>query len=134
MSIELKKRWKGSMTVEIAALFPVIALTFVLSIWGGFYFYDKSIISACAYETAAVGSVMAREDEWITSEALEQEFQERVQGKCIMLTNIETKVQLLEDVVIVEADARKRNMHISVRQTAAITKPEEYVRKRIWFR
>ena len=120
---------EGSITVEVTCLLPIIALTFVFSVWGSFYFYDKNILSACAYETAVVGSTKARMEEELTEEELRQIFEERIDGKCILFSDVVCRVQVSEEMMIVQATARRRNMQTSVIHTSPVTEPEVYIRK-----
>ena len=57
----LAGEFSGMITVEMTYIVPVILLIFFLSIMGIFYFHDKEVIAACAYEAAVVGSAKARE-------------------------------------------------------------------------
>lgn len=125
----MRGSYKGSITIETTCLLPLIALVFVFCVWGSFYYHDKNILSACAYETAVVGSTKAREKESITEDILEEAFLESTSGKCILFSEIEVSVQIREDAVIVNASGRRREMRTSVRHMAAITTPEEYIRK-----
>lgn len=120
---------KASFTVEIACLLPVFALIFVFSVWGAFYYHDKNILSACAYETAVVGSTRLRQKEEVTVSELETEFQERIKGKCILFENVQVSVQIGEEQIVVQAYARRREMGVKVIHTAAVTEPEDYIRK-----
>jgi Flp pilus assembly protein TadG len=46
------KRYKGSQTVEMAIIFPVILLTVALIIFWGFYIHDATKLQAAAYSRA----------------------------------------------------------------------------------
>lgn len=125
----MKRRYKGSYTIEMALLLPVIALVFVVSVWGGFYYHDKNILSSCAYEIAVVGSTKVREEDAVTEEELKRAFSEKIAGKCILFSDIGVSVHLGEKSVEVEAIGTRRNMRTSVRHSAAVTEPETYIRK-----
>ena len=50
---ERKQRWlKGSFTVEMAFLIPMILFLIMGCIRISFYYHDKNIIAGAAYETA----------------------------------------------------------------------------------
>ena len=50
---ERKQRWlKGSFTVEMAFLMPMILFLIMGCIRISFYYHDKNIIAGAAYETA----------------------------------------------------------------------------------
>ena len=59
---ERKQRWlKGSFTVEMAFLIPMILFLIMGCIRISFYYHDKNIIAGAAYETAVTGSTKVRE-------------------------------------------------------------------------
>lgn len=120
---------KASFTVEAACLLPIFILVFVLSVWGAFYYHDKNILSACAYETAVAGSDQIRQKEEVTASTLEAEFQKRVHDKCILFGNIQVSVQIRKEQIVVNALAQRRGMKVSVVHTAAVTEPESYIRE-----
>lgn len=130
--MERKKKstryWAGSFTVEMAFLMPMILFLILGCILAAFYYHDKNIISAAAYETAVVGSTKAREKEGVSEGTLNQLFEERVGRKCILFTNAKATCTVAEDRIEVTAFARKKRMSLSVKSEAAITKPEKYIR------
>lgn len=119
---------KGSITVEMAYIMPLVLMVFFLSIMGIFFYHDKNIIAGCAYETAVIGSTKAREKEGVTSELLKTVFAERIQKKCILFGSVESSITVSKAEVTVVATAQKNSMKISVTQRASITEPEEYIR------
>lgn len=126
------RTWKGSFTVETAFLIPVIILVLHLCIVGCFYYHDKNVISSCAYETAVIGSTKTREKDGVTPETLENAFQERIRGKCILFSGASVRVRTGEDQITVQTTASRRAMKVSVIHTAAVTEPENYIRHRRW--
>ena len=119
---------KGSMTIEMAYIMPVVFLVFFLSVTGIFYFHDKNIISGCAYETAVVGSVKAREKDGVEESILNALFQERVRGKCILFAGAGAQIAITDNEIIVTATAKRGRVAVSVSQSAKITEPEKYIR------
>lgn len=122
------RRLKGSMTVEMSFLLPIILLLIMSSILATFYFHDKNILSGAAYETAVVGSTKMREREQISPGELEVLFRERVGRKCILFAGSSVKVQIGKQEICVEATAHKGRFGISVIKKAAVTQPEDDIR------
>lgn len=120
---------KASLTIEMAYIMPLVGLVFFISIIGIFYYHDKNIIHACAYETAVSGSVKAREKEGVQPSLLEGLFRERVRGKCIFFQAVRVEVSVTEDEIQVRASASKGRLSVLAEKTAAITKPELFIRK-----
>lgn len=126
-------------TVEMSFLMPVILLLIMSSMYAFFYYHDKNIISGAAYETAVVGSNKAREQgnrtvgnasggKGVDVSELEILFQNRVHGKCILMTNIQGQINVSEDEICVQAQAVWKNMRLNIEKRAAVTEPEKKLR------
>lgn len=118
-------------TVEMSFLMPVIMLLVMSSMYAFFYYHDKNIISGAAYETTVVGSNKAREQkhgDTVDTEELERLFQNRVRGKCILMTGIHGQVQVEEDEICVQAQASWRKMRMHIEKRSAVTEPEQKLR------
>lgn len=120
---------RGMITVEMAYIVPVILSVFFLSVMGLFYYHDKQIIAACAYEAAVTGSTKAREKDGVTAGTVGAVFDERVRGKCILFGEVQGNVQVSEERIVVNASASKGKMRVSVTETASVTEPETKIRK-----
>lgn len=115
-------------TVEMSFLMPLILLLTMSSIYGVFYFHDKNILSSAAYETVVVGSTKAREQGGTDEGELRALFQERIDGKCIFLTNMETSVSVTDQVIKIQVLASHKGMQASIEKQAAVTDPEKKIR------
>lgn len=121
-------RLKGSFTVEMSFLMPMILFLIMSCILAVFYFHDKNILSAAAYETAVVGSTKAREKEGIDETVLNALFRQRISGKCILFSAPDVAIHIGENEIEVTATALRKHMSVSVLEKAAITEPEQYIR------
>lgn len=124
----MNKRVRGSMTVEMSFLMPMILFLIMGCILAVFYYHDKNILSGAAYETAVAGSTKARAKDGVKEGELEQLFQERIKGKCILFSGVQAAVSVGEDEIEVTAAASRRGMKVSVSKRAAVTEPEKYIR------
>lgn len=124
----MRKRLNGSMTVEMSFLMPVILLLIMGCILTVFYFHDKNILAAAAYETAVVGSTKAREPEGVDAGELQALYAERVNGKCILFPGSSASIRVEQKEIEVQAAAAKGRFKLSVLKRAAITEPEKYIR------
>ena len=120
---------KGSLTVEMACLMPLVCLLLVSTVLLLFYFHDKNIIASCAYETAIIGSTKAREKEGVDASLLDQAFQQRIQGKCIFFAGVRTDIRVDDEEITVSAFASRKYFSLRVVQRAAVTSPEDHIRK-----
>ena len=126
---ERKQRWlKGSFTVEMAFLIPMILFLIMGCIRISFYYHDKNIIAGAAYETAVVGSTKAREKDGIQEAELKALFQERVGKKCILFPGAMAVCSVSKEEIRVLAVAKRRKMSLAVESRAAVTEPERYIR------
>lgn len=125
-------------TVEMSFLMPVIMLLVMSSMYVFFYYHDKNVISGAAYETAVVGSNKAREKKNEKAEnigngadavELKTLFQDRVNGKCILLSEIHSQVSISEDEICVQAWASWKKLRLNVEKRAAVTEPEKKLRE-----
>lgn len=121
---------KGSMTVEMSFLMPMIMFLVMGCILAVFYYHDKNVLSGAAYETAVAGSTRMRERDGIDEGELEALYAERTEGKCILFAGSSAQVSVGEKEIVVEATAQKGRFMLSVLKKAAVTDPEKYIRDR----
>lgn len=124
----LRLTLSGSMTVEMSFLMPIILLLLMTSILSVFYFHDKNVLSAAAYETAVAGSVKARKPGGADVGELHALYAERSQGKCILFSASEAEIEVGEEQIEVRAGASKGRFGISIVKRAPVTEPENYIR------
>lgn len=124
-----KERYlKGSMTIEITYMIPLLMMMLVFSIRGTFYFHDKNILISTAYETVAVASTKIREEKPITEEEVARIFQTRIQGKCLLFVNPGTEVSIEKESISICVTEQKNKMAILIELKGSITEPEKTVR------
>ncbi len=122
------KKIKGSATVELVYMMPVILLVCVVSIYIMFYFHDKNILIGAVYETAVVGAQKVKWDEEEVTSQLQKLFEERTRGKFIFFAKASVKIEVSDEAVEVRARAEKGRMKMNASQKVTVTSPEEYIR------
>ena len=126
-----KRRWlRGSLTVEMSFLMPLILLLLMSCILAIFYFHDKNILAGAAYETAAVAGTKIREKEKTDAAELEALFQERIQGKCILFPTPDAQVEIKRQEITVRANVQRGRFGLSVEKKIPVTEPEKTIRDR----
>lgn len=125
---KISKRYRASMTIETAYLMPLFFLMFILIMRMAFYFHDKTVLYGTAYETAAKGVEISRQNN-SDNFSLDDYFQKRLGRKMIYFGRASKEITVNEEAVIVEAEASRRRMSISVRVTMPVTEPERKIRK-----
>lgn len=117
-------------TVEMSVIAPMIMIIIYLSVMAIFYEHDKNIMAATAYETAVVGSTKSRLKDGAKEGELESFLKEQVAERCILFPSAAIDVAVSDHEVIVQGSASNRTMSLSVKQSAVVTKPETYIRKK----
>lgn len=133
---ENRRMCRASTVVEMAYLMPVVLFVWMLVILALFYYHDKNIISGAAYETAVVGSELYHEGEFVANKQTDIErklsgyFRDRVWGKMIFFGQAAVMIQVEDERIVVKAGASRRWLSLYVEKGAALTVPEEEIRKR----
>jgi len=119
------KSLKGSTTIEMAYIMPVVFLVFTAIVYVTFYYHDKNIIQGTAYETAVIVSQKERLGE--TADGV-QYFSERLGNKLIFFDYPEVDISQNEQQVTISVCVKRGSMAIKVEQRAALIAPEKKIR------
>lgn len=119
------RRLKGSATIEMAYIMPVIFLAFIAIVYAVFYFHDKNILQGTAYETAVIVSQKMRTQEEADGESI---FRERLGSKLIFFDTPSVTIDSGEQEITVSVTARRRAMGIFVEQRAGVVTAEKHIR------
>lgn len=118
---------KGSTTVEMAYLLPMILFVFLAAVHITFYFHDKSILNGIVCEAVTEGALLQRNETGESAE-LESAYTERARGKLIYFSVSDFRVEISEDSVWAECRADRGRMGIEIIRTARIGHPEKRIR------
>lgn len=123
------KRVRGSATVEMAYIMPVVFFAFMVLMSILFYLHDKTVMHGAGYETMVMASQKLRWEEEI-EEQMELFCRERLEGKLIRFpeSSIDVNVVYKNDLIIVSMEAEKNRMKIRTEQKMKVVKPEAYIR------
>lgn len=122
------KNLKGSITIEISCMVPVFMLILYLSAMGAFYFYDKNVLTACAYEAVTTALVKEREEEPLEA-MIKEIFQERIRGKCLLFTHPNVEVSKDEVTAQIGVTVKKKKMKLDIEVMGYRIEPEKQIRK-----
>ena len=125
-----KSACKGVITVETTYVMAVILYLLFLSVMGLFYYHDKEILSAGAYEAVTVAALKTREKTSVQEENVKEIFKERTKGKCVLFgnSNIDVEASVQEEYIRVIVRAKRRQWRLRISETAAVTDPEKKIR------
>lgn len=120
----MKRRYRGSMTIEASYLLPLVLVVFCVTITLLFYYHDKIVLMGTVHETAAYGAG--------TKEAGEDELRSyakaRVNGRLLLFATMEPEITIEKEQVQVVCTARKKQVAVRVTCTVSRTEPEDYIR------
>lgn len=120
----MKMKLRGSLTIELAYVFPLILLVFGMLLYVLFYYHDKNVLLGAAHETAAYGAGL----EEVQEEKLEEYFDTRLKESLLLFEQLEKKVGLQEKKVTVTCYAKKSMMLLEIECSVNRTEPEDYIR------
>lgn len=123
-----KNTWiKGSATIEMAYIMPVFLGIFFLLVTSVFYFHDKCVLYAAAYETSVLGAQRERLKSVYSEAELEDYFTERTENAMIFFSTADVSVDKNLEYITVEAYASKNNWKIHAESRAMIMRTEELI-------
>lgn len=121
----MRKRQKGSFTIEAAMLIPMILFLIATMITILFYWHDRTVLKGLVYETAVIGAERAA----ATGE-LETYANELLEGKLLWFPTATVTVEKEENQVVVKAEASRRRMKAMAQMAMPITAPEKIIRRK----
>lgn len=121
----MKKRLRGSFTVEAAVIIPLILMVLGVALHVLFYYHDKNILMGTVHETVAYGAGLEATEE----ATLENYFNQRIKGKLMLFTQVENEIQIEDKKVSITCIARKSSMSLQVEGVINRTDPENYIRE-----
>lgn len=120
---------KGSATIEMLYIIPVILLVFIVAVYISFFFHDKNVLQSLAYETAVIGSSQYREGDGVQEEELYEFFLENSSRKLMFFPEPEIEITVSADEIIVIATTSKNHMDIVVEKEFPLEIIETKIRK-----
>ena len=121
----MRRKVKGSFTVEAAFLIPFLLFLFGMLIQVLFYYHDKNVLMAKSMEAAVYGSGRQSPNET----EVQEYFRTAISGKLLLFTEVEQNVEIEEKQVTVNCNARKNKMTVAAKGVAFITSPEQFIRE-----
>ena len=120
----MKKKLRGSFTVEATYIIPLILIVIGVAMYLLFYYHDKNVLLGTAHETAAYGAGLRKTDE----DALENYFSSRIKGKLLLFSSLENEIKVEEEKVTFICHAKKGELSLQVACSVQRTEPEDYIR------
>ncbi len=121
----MKRNLRGNISIEAAAIVPLILMVIAVVISILFYYHDKNVIKGVAHETAMVFS----DKKEATKENVEEYFQEHLRRKLLVFSNVEADIVLEEQQIQIICSASRRFMRVSVETRVKRTEPEVWIRR-----
>ena len=89
----MKKRLKGSYTIEAALIFPFIMGVIVFIIYISFFLHDRAVMKSCAYQAALKGSLIRTNGSDMEAEA-RKAAEYNIEGLLLATTGLTTDVSV----------------------------------------
>lgn len=120
---------KGGFTIEMSLIMPLLLIMGMQCVFLMFFFHDKNLIEGAVYEALASTVTKEKEPEEVKEEIILERFYERIQGKCLLFSDIQGSVKKEEKKVVLEATASKFGWRITVKRKWQILWQEDYIRR-----
>lgn len=121
-----RKEKRGSATVEMAYIMPLFLSLFLLLVTVVFYFHDKCVLYATAYETAVVGAQHMRGEE-LEDDELTEYVRKRIKGKLLFFPDVKIGIKKNLEYLTIEIQATGKGWKIKAEQKAMRMRPEELI-------
>lgn len=120
---------KGGFTIEMSLLMPLLLFMGMQCVFLMFFFHDKSIMEGAVYEALASTVTRGKEAEDVKEGVILERFYERIQGKCLLLSDIRGSVKKEGEKVVLEATANKFGWQVIVRRKWQVLWQEDHIRR-----
>lgn len=121
----MKRRVRGTFTIEAAVIVPLILVIFIVIMNLLFYYHDKNLVLAAAHETI---STWAKEEE-MTKEEIERHFQKNIKEQTLFFYNVNAIIEIDESELNMDCVAAQNGMKLQVQMNMCRTNPEAGIRK-----
>lgn len=126
--LKRRKQVSGVITVEMSLILPLILLIIIAIVNLILYFHDKNIMQGAVIETAVIGAQMERKPDEKGTVNLEELYQQRVNGKLIIVGNSEVTYEVTQKEIQVVANSTKGWVKLKVQHKEPILHPEKKIR------
>lgn len=128
-AFHVRKTYKGSTTIELALMMPILLLVITGVIHTGFYYHDKSVIYGKVYELGAIGKQQVRTEGALDKERLIDHFHQITNEKLLIFTEVECQIEEQGDGIRVSVRAERGFMSISIERAYMYMHPEDLIRQ-----
>lgn len=121
-------RYKGSTSIELSMMMPVILLVIVAVVNAGFYYHDKNVIYGKVFELGAIAWQQERLPSGLDVVELEIHYQESVEGKLLLFPEVTCDVKEESSGISITVTGSKGIMSIKVYRDVPIHYGEQNIR------
>ncbi len=123
-----KKEFKGSVTIEMAYIMPVIFLVFTAAVYMGFYCHDKNVLQGIVYESVVIGCSNYENSQEELEDLLIAVIEEKSQERLFYFSIPEVEVNITDAEITVNATTTRNQMKIEIIKTGTLQEPEKEIR------
>lgn len=129
-NLDKEKGLRGSLTVEMSYVLPMIIMLIFLLINTVFYYHDKAVLSGAVAETVEMGIENTRSSSKNDGVDLETYLKKRVGRKLIFLRPVSYSIKKADTRISVKVDAAKGPFMTSVYLEGRVPYPEKELREK----
>lgn len=122
-------RLKGSATIEVAYMMPIMILIITVTVYLGFFFHDKIILQGVIYEGVVIGYTTYRTEGDVSVEDIEDFIAEKSTQRFVYFPEPEVTIEVTDTAVIVEGVTQRNQMTITVSKEMQLWEPESEIRE-----
>lgn len=123
-------RLKGSATIEMLYIMPVIFLVFMAAVYMSFYFHDKNVLQSVTYEAALIGSSQYRDADGTQETEIIEFIEENSAKKLLFFPVPNIELSITNSEIIVKTSTSKNYMNLNIEKRLPLTTPETEIRTR----
>ena len=120
---------KGSATVEVLYILPVVFLVFLVVTYLGFFFHDKTVLQGIVLEGVLIGASQYRGEDGINEEEILGFLQEKSSDRLLFFPTPQLDISVEEDEIIIDLSTEARGMKLEVIKRYPLEVAEEKLRK-----
>lgn len=126
----VETRYKGSTTIELAMMMPVVLLVITVVVQAGFYYHDKNLIYGKVHELGAIAMQQERSATGFDRGVLVEYFLESIEGKLLLFGTASCEVEKWGDNIGISVAAEKGLMEVSINREVSTYYVEQNIRRR----
>lgn len=125
----VERRYKGSTTIELAMMMPVVLLVITVVVQASFYYHDKNLIYGKVHELGAIAIQQERSITGFEREVLVEHYKGSLEDKLLLFGEVSCEVVKVGDRIRISVAAEKGIMALSINREVTLQYVEQSIRR-----